>query len=49
MTRELPSIKARRIGIVELPPERPYKYGGIEPFVPKPKKDKEDGDASSRA
>ena len=47
--KEQPTIKARRIGIVELPPERPYIYNGTEPFVPKPKKDKEDGDASSRA
>jgi len=40
MTRELPTIKARRIGIVELPPERYYVYNGTErmpePVKPKP-------------
>ena len=38
--KEQPTIKARRIGIVELPPERYYVYNGTErmpePVKPKP-------------
>ena len=38
MTREQPTIKARRIGIVELPPERWYRWNGTpEPVKSEPK------------